>query len=372
MRTQRRARPIVLTTGLALALAACGSTTQDSQDDGGDADDGAEQVDDSDDGGDSASDDAGSDAGGSGEYEEGLAISMLPKSVNNPYFESSSVGAEAVVTDLSGTYEYTGPSDASASSQVSYINTLSQQGVDAILLSANDPNALCSSLDQARSTGTAVVTFDSDVDPECRDLFVSQVDGEEVGLALMEMAAEQVDGDGQIAVLSATANAANQNAWIAVMEEELESNPDYADIELVAIAYGDDEDERSFAETQGLLQAHPDLEAIVAPTTVGILSAARYVQGSDYDVAVTGLGNPNDMRQYVEDGTVTEFALWDPGELGELAAYAGAAFASGMISGEGDTFTAGELGEYTVGPDGVIVLGPPTRFNSENIDDFDF
>ena len=366
-RTQRRTRAIALTLGLSLALAACGGTTQDSVDDDA-PDTGTDQTQDPDDGAEETDD----GADGDGEYAEGLAITMLPKSVNNPYFETSSVGAEAVVTELGGSYEYTGPSDASASSQVSYINTLSQQGVDAILLSANDPNALCSSLDQASAEGAAIITFDSDVDPDCRDLFVSQVDGDEVGKALIEMAAEQADGEGQIAVLSATANAANQNAWIAVMEEELASNPDYADLELVATAYGDDEDEKSFAETQGLLQSHPDLKVIVAPTTVGILAAARYVQGSDYDVAVTGLGTPNDMREYVGDGTVTEFALWDPGALGELAAYTGAAFASGMISGEGDTFTAGELGDYTVEADGVVILGPPTRFNAENIEDFNF
>lgn len=366
-RTQRRTRAIALTLGLSLALAACGGTTQDSVDDDA-PDPGTDQTQDPDDGAEGTDD----GADGDGEYAEGLAITMLPKSVNNPYFETSSVGAEAVVTELGGSYEYTGPSDASASSQVSYINTLSQQGVDAILLSANDPNALCSSLDQASAEGAAIITFDSDVDPDCRDLFVSQVDGDEVGKALIEMAAEQADGEGQIAVLSATANAANQNAWIAVMEDELASNPDYADLELVATAYGDDEDEKSFAETQGLLQSHPDLKVIVAPTTVGILAAARYVQGSDYDVAVTGLGTPNDMREYVDDGTVTEFALWDPGALGELAAYTGAAFASGMISGEGDTFTAGELGDYTVEADGVVILGPPTRFNAENIEDFNF
>jgi rhamnose transport system substrate-binding protein len=79
------------------------------------------------------------------------------------------------------------------------------------------------------------------------------------------------------------------------------------------------------------------------------------------------------MREFVEDGTVTEFALWDPGALGQLAAYTGAAMASGIITGEeGETFEAGELGEYEIGADGVITLGPPTRFNADNIDDFDF
>lgn len=353
-----RRRLTLLTTPILAAalLAGCGGTTQGDDDAGG-----------------GPAGDASADP--NAEYETGLSFAMLPKSVNNPYFDASSTGAEAAATALEGAFEYTGPSDASASSQVSYIDTLSQQATDVILLSANDPNALCSSLEQARAGGSVVVTFDSDVDPSCRDLFVSQVDSDEVGLALLEMAAEQIDATGEIAILSATANATNQNAWIEVMEAELESNPSYADMELVDVVYGDDEDEKSFSETQGLLQAHPDLKAIISPTTVGIAAAARYLSGSEFkdQVALTGLGTPNQMREFVADGTVTEFALWDPTALGELAAYTGAAAASGIITGaEGEVFTAGDLGEYTVGADGVVTLGPPTRFNADNIDDFDF
>ncbi|TDE08878.1 rhamnose ABC transporter substrate-binding protein [Jiangella asiatica] len=358
-RRTRAVVPVALGLSLVLTVAACGGTTQDSSND--------------DDGGGDGESAAAADP--DAEFAPDLSIAMLPKSVNNPYFEASSEGAQAAVDELGGEYEYTGPSDTSASSQVSYINTLSQQSADVILLSANDPNALCSSLEQARSAETYVVTFDSDVDPGCRDVFVSQVDSDEVGRALIEMASEQIGGAGTVAILSATANATNQNAWIAVIEEELASNPDYAEIELVGVVYGDDEDEKSFQETQGLLQANPDLGAIISPTTVGIAAAARYLSGSEFkgQVALTGLGTPNQMREFVKDGTVTEFALWDPTALGELAAYTGAAIASGIITGaEGETFTAGELGEYTVGADGVVTLGPPTRFNADNIDDFDF
>jgi rhamnose transport system substrate-binding protein len=356
-RLLRPAGGTVIALCAALTLAACGGTTQDSAEEEGGG------------GGSTAT------ANPEGEFETGLSFAMLPKQVNNPYFEVSSEGAESVVTELEGEYEYTGPSEATASSQVQYINTLSQQQTNVILLSANDPNALCSSLEQARSGDTSIVTFDSDVDPSCRDVFVSQVDGDEVGRVLIEMMAEQIGGTGKFAILSATANATNQNAWIAVIESELESNPDYANMELVGTVYGDDEDEKSFQETQGLLQANPDLKGIISPTTVGIAAAARYLQGSEYKgrVFLTGLGTPNQMRDFVKDGTVTEFALWDPGALGELAAYTGAALASGIITGEeGETFTAGDLGEYEIGADGVVILGPPTRFNAENIDQFDF
>ncbi len=188
------------------------------------------------------------------------------------------------------------------------------------------------------------------------------------------MASEQIGGKGQVAILSATANAPNQNAWIEVMEAELKK-PEYKDIELVEVAYGDDDDQKSFQETQGLMQAYPELDAIIAPTTVGIAAAARYICDSRYadQVKVTGLGTPNQMREFVESGCVEEFALWSPEDVGYLAGYAAASLASGIITGaEGETFEAGELGEYEIGPEGEIILGPPTRFNAENIAEFDF
>ncbi len=121
-------------------------------------------------------------------------------------------------------------------------------------------------------------------------------------------------------------------------------------MKLVKVAYGDDDDQKSFQETQGLLQAYPDLKGIISPTTVGIAAAARYISGSKYKgkVALTGLGTPNQMRQFVKDGTVEKFALWNPADLGYLASYAAAALASGQITGaEGEKFKAGKLGERT-------------------------
>jgi rhamnose transport system substrate-binding protein len=363
-----------LMTALLLTLAACGSTTQDSEEDGDEGDDVVAETEAPED--DTVDDDMTEDAGGGGGgIPADLSLAFLPKQINNPYFTIASTGAAEAAEEVSASYQETGPSDATASSQVSYINTLTQQGADAILVSANDPNAICPALNEARDGGAAVVTFDSDTTPDCRDLFINQATGEGIAQVQLDMVNEQLDGEGQFAILSATPNATNQNTWIELMEGMLDSNEDYAGLELVTVAYGNDDDQDSFQETQGLLQSYPDLDAIVAPTTVGIAAAARYISGSEYkgEVAVTGLGTPNQMREFVSDETVTAFALWNPGDLGYLAAYAGAALAGGVIEGEpGDTFEAGRLGEYEVEEDGVVVLGPPTVFDAENIDDFDF
>jgi rhamnose transport system substrate-binding protein len=321
------------------------------------------------------SDDDGGDSGSGGEGGGSLSMTMLPKNLGNPYFDTSTAGAEAAAEEFGGEFSEVGPSEASPTSQVSFIQTAAQQGTGALVVSANDPEAICDALDEARGAGVKVVTFDSDTNPECRDLFINQATAEGIAAKQLELISEQIGGEGEIAILSAAANATNQNAWIEMMETELAENPDYAGLELVDTVYGDDDDQKSFDQTEALLQNHPDLKGIISPTTVGIAAAARYLSDSQYKgkVALTGLGTPNQMREYVENGTVESFALWNPGDLGALAAYAAAALANGDISGEeGDSFEAGDLGEFEVGADGVVLLGEPFTFDADNIGDFDF
>jgi rhamnose transport system substrate-binding protein len=347
-----------MSASLALTLvAACGGTTKGSDAAAGDGGTATERT-----------------ADANAKIKEGLKITFLPKEIDNPYEVLVDKGGVDAVTELKGTGKEVGPSDASASSQVSYINTLIQQKQDAIVIAANDPNAVGPALKDAMSKGIAVVTYDSDAATDARQIFVNQANSEEIGRSQVKLIAEQIGGSGKIAILSATPNATNQNTWIDFMKDELKK-PEYKNIQLVKVAYGDDDDQKSFQEAQGLLQSIPDLKGIISPTTVGISAAARYLSTSPYKgtVKLTGLGTPNQMREFVKDGTVTEFALWNPVELGYLAGYAAAALASGQISGkEGEKFKAGKLGEYTIGAKGEIILGPPTNFNKDNIDDFDF
>lgn len=316
-------------------------------------------------------DDANGSSGDGGDSD--VSVTMLPKNLGNPYFDTSTSGAKAAADELGISLEEVGPQEASPDAQVQYINTAAQQGVSALVVSANDPKAICGALDQARDADVKVVTFDSDTEADCRDLFVNQASAEGIAKVQVDLIAEQIGDSGQIAILSASANATNQNAWIEMMRTELEAN--HPDIELVDVVYGDDDDQKSFDQTAALLQSNPQLKGIISPTTVGIAAAARYLSDSNKkgQVALTGLGTPNQMREYVKDGTVEAFALWNPEDLGYLATYAANALVAGDITGEaGDTFEAGKLGEYTVEDDGSVLLGDPFVFNADNIDDFDF
>ncbi|MBK9696365.1 MAG: rhamnose ABC transporter substrate-binding protein [Propionibacteriaceae bacterium] len=302
-----------------------------------------------------------------------LTMTFLPKNLGNAYFDTSFKGVQTAVAAIGGTVTQVGPAKGDdPAGQVSYINTAAQQQVGALLVSANDKSAICDALKEAMTAGVKVVTFDSDTTPDCRNLFVNQATAEGIAKVQVDMIASQIGDAGEVAILSASANATNQNAWIDMMKKEFAAS--HPNIKLVDTVYGNDDDQTSFDKTAALLQSHPNLKGIISPTTVGISAAARYLSTSKAKgkVALTGLGTPNQMRKFVEDGTVTEFALWNPEELGALAAHAAAALAKGEITGkEGDKFKAGDK-EYTVGADATVLLGEPYRFNKENIANFNF
>jgi len=306
--------------------------------------------------------------------KEGLKTVSIPKQLGNPYEEFEHSGVDEALKELGGSNRISGPTDAAASSQIAIINAAAQQKPDAIIIAGNDPNAIAPALKQAAKRGIKIVSMDSDVAPDARSVFVNQVTTQLVGENQVESIGKQIDYKGDIAILSATANATNQNAWIKVMKETLKK-PKYKDMKLVKVAYGDDDDQKSFQETQGLIQAYPNLKGIISPTTVGVAAAARYLSTSPQKgkIKLTGLGFPNQMRKFVKDGTVDEFQLWVPKDVGYLAGQAAAALKAGRITGaEGEKFKAGRLGEYKIGANGEIVLGPLTTFTPDNIGQFDF
>jgi rhamnose transport system substrate-binding protein len=316
-----------------------------------------------------------SSAGGSGALKKGLKIFVIPKNLGNSYFTTSdsvkSGGALAAIQQLGSTGSETSGTAATPASQIPAIQAAITKGANALVVSATDPTALCPTLKSAMAKGIPVVTYDSDA-PTCRSLFINQASTAQIGTSEVDLLAKEIHSSGQIAIVSATASAPNQNAWIGFMKTELKKFPK---MKLVTTVYGNDDPTTATQVTQGLLQHYPDLKGIISPTTVGILAAAQVVDTPAHrgKIIVTGLGTPDSLKKYVADGTVPAFELWNPADLGYLAGYAAVELASKAITGAtGDSFTAGKLGKYTVGAGNTVLLGPPFVFNKANISKFNF
>jgi len=318
----------------------------------------------------------GSGGGGGSSSGGGVNVAFLPKQVNNPYFDTAASGGQEAAKELGGQFKQVGPSEASGSAQVPYIQTLTQQHVGAIVVSADDPDAIAPALKQAMQKGIKVVGYDSSPATDARNVFVNQADSKDIGEIQVKMICEEIPGcAGEVGIVSATSTATNQNAWIDFMQKAIQSNSQYANLKLVKTVYGNDDPQTSVTVTQGLLQSYPNLKGIISPTSVGIVAAAQVLEqtGRAGKVALTGLGTPNSMKQYVKDGTAREFALWNVKDLGYLSYYVAALMAQGKLGGkQGDKFTAGRLGSYTIGQGGVVLLGPPFVFKADNIDQFNF
>jgi rhamnose transport system substrate-binding protein len=310
-----------------------------------------------------------------GSIKSGQTVFFIPKDTLNPYEVIADRGGKLALTKLGSKQVVQSGTKDTAAAQLPAVQTAIQTGADAIVIAGNDPAALCPQLKQAMAKGVAVVTFDSDTN--CRQLFINQADTETIGRSQIQELGKEMGYKGEFAILSAASTATNQNAWIKFMKAELKL-PKYKNMKLVKIYYGNDDPAESLQATESMLQAYPNLKGIESPTTVGISSAAQYLSNSKYKgkVILQGLGLPSQMKKYLKNNTLKNFALWNPEDLGYLAAYAAASLASGDIKGKvGETFTAGKLGKYKIikgagGPE--VVLGPPFLFTKQNVDKFKF
>jgi len=381
---KRRSRALVPMVVLALVIAACGGDTDDTTTTAGEATTTAAEAtttvaaETTTSAGDTTTSAAA--AGDAVEIAAGDSITatFLPKCTNIAVFPQANSGAEEAAAELgSDPAEFVGPADCGdTTGQIEFMTNAVTQGVDAIMLSNNSGDQLDAPAQAAADAGIPVVTWDSPIPSATGEsVFVAQVDFDETGQVMADMARSILGDDGgQFAILSATPDAANQNAWIAAMEEVI-AGPDYANLELVETVYGNDVAEDSVTAALGLVDSHPDLELIMAPTTVGIVAAAQAMtqEGLCETIKVSGLGLPEEMAPYVESGCAPEFALWSFVDLGYLAYYVAYGIATEQIAAEeGTTFVAGRMGEYEITADPTrdaglrVLMGPFSVYNAEN------
>jgi len=302
---------------------------------------------------------------------EDMRIAILVKALGIGFFEAAAKGAEEAAAELGGVeIIYTGPTDTTAEGQVEVINSLIAQKVDAIAISANDPDAVVPALKKAMQRGITVISFDSGVAAEGRSMHLNPSSNPLIGNMIVKLAADHLPDGGEVAVLSATSTSTNQNTWIEEMNKVL---PDYPGIDVVATVYGDDLADKSYREAQGLMSSHPNLKAIIAPTSVGIVAAAQAVSdaGKVGEVNVTGLGLPSEMAGAVESGASKSFAIWNPIDLGYAATMIAYNLAGETATAEpGGSIPMGRLGEVTLDDNAEGAMADPFVYDASNIDDF--
>ena len=302
-----------------------------------------------------------------------MRIALVVKSLGNGFFEAAKKGAEQAAQQLGNVQIiYTGPTTTTAEGQIQVINSLISQHVDAIAVSANDPDALVPALKKAAQRGIKVISWDSGVAPAGRILQLNPSSNALIGQMNLQLAADVLpDGKGDVAILSATATSTNQNIWIDEMKKAL---PKFPGLNIVTTVYGDDLSDKSYREAKALLQSHPEVKVIIAPTSVGIVAAAQAVKdaGKIGQVYVTGLGLPSEMAGAIKSGASKSFAIWNPIDLG----YTATMLAYDLVKNDiksvkpGQTLDAGRMGKITIEKGDEAAMSKPFVYDASNIDEF--
>ena len=297
-------------------------------------------------------------------------IALVVKALGIGFFEAANKGAEEAAAEL-GDVEiiYTGPTDTTAEGQIEVINSLIAQGVNAIAISANDPDAVAPALQKAMARGITVISWDSGVAPAGRQMHLNPSSSALIGNTIIKLAADHMPDGGDVAILSATSTSTNQNIWI---EEATKVLPNYPGINLVATVYGDDLADKSYREAQGLMATYPNLKAIIAPTTVGILAASQAVTdaGKIGQINVTGLGLPSEMAGAVESGATISFAIWNPIDLGYAATMLAYNINKGAEAKPGASIPMGRMGAATLDDNNEAAMSDPFTYDKSNIEQF--
>lgn len=309
-------------------------------------------------------------AAGSAQAED-MRIALVVKALGIGFFEAANKGAQEAAAEL-GDVEiiYTGPTDTTAEGQIEVINSLIAQKVDAIAVSANDTDALVPTLKKAMQRGITVISWDSGVAPEGRQMHLSPSSAPLIGNMIIKLAADNLPEGGEVAVLSATTTSTNQNTWI---EEMNKVAGNYPDVKVVGTVYGDDLADKSYREAQGLMQTYPDLKAIIAPTSVGIVAAAQAVTdaGKIGEVNVTGLGLPSEMAGHVKSGASKSFAIWNPIDLGYSATMIAYHLARADATAEpGAAIPMGRMGKAVLDDNTEAAMADPFVYDASNVDEF--
>lgn len=300
---------------------------------------------------------------------QSLTIGVMPKLVGIDYFNACEKGALEAAGELGVTVVYDGPITNDVTKQAEMIDTWITRRMGVITVAPNDPHALAPTLKKAMQKGIKVLTYDADSDSDSRHFFVNQATYEGIGYALVDIMAEETGNGGDVAIITGSLTAANQNLWMEWMRKR--QTEKYPNLNLVTVKPSEEDQQIAFQVAQDLIKAYPNLKGIWGITSVAFPGAARAVRESGYagKIAVVGLSTPSSMREYVKDGTVKTVLLWNPVDLGYLTVYA-----AKKLHDEGALpleFEAGRLG--TIKRNGQeILLGPPMRFTKENIDKFNF
>ncbi|TDL81640.1 autoinducer 2 ABC transporter substrate-binding protein [Palleronia sediminis] len=299
-------------------------------------------------------------------------IAFIPQIAGIPYYVAMEEGAMRAAEELGVEYVQEGPTSTNAADQLRIFESFVNQGFDVIAISPLDGETLKPAISRAIEQGIVVLTADADAPDSDRQFFVAQALDRDLGYTLLDEAVERIGESGKIAIVSDSPTIQSMQNWIAAIEERAETT--YPDIEIVSVDHTDGTAQRAYQFATDAMTRNPDLKAILGMASTTCPGIAQAVEAADLvgEVLTAGYCSPNTARDYIKSGAMPFSVLWNPADLGYLTVWVGDHLVDGgEITGAFEVEGLEQTIEYLPEND-VILLGPPSVFTEENVDDFDF
>lgn len=318
-----------------------------------------------------------------------VSVVFIPKLTGNMFFESANAGAQRIAKEVGFECKYDGTTNATVADQVQVINSAVNQGYSAVAVSSNSPDGLNEALKSAADAGVKVVTWDSDVNPQYRSIMVSQGTPDQLGRMLVDMVAEQIDdaknAEIEFAFFYSSPTVTDQNSWVEAAKKYVAS--DFPKWKLVTTEFGESDAQKSIQVGESILNTYKNIDAIICPDSTalpGMAQAAKNLGKDADDIIITGFATPSSMRDFIKDGTLKQFGLWDCEVQGAMGAYIAYWLAAGNQFVVGDKIDIPTVGKVEIMPNsvlgydylsddsGIVLMPERTVFDINNIDNFNF
>ncbi|HEX6111818.1 MAG TPA: sugar-binding protein, partial [Geminicoccaceae bacterium] len=208
-------------------------------------------------------------------------FALVPKNVNNPFFDVARDGCKKAEEELAGKIEclYIGPGEhGGGEEQLQMVNDLITRQVDGIAVSPSNAAGIVSALVQAKQAGIPVLTWDSDLLPENADLRIAYIGTKnyDIGVNLAKRVQEIKPDGGTICIQSGGAAAANHNERMQGIRdtlgrmsgttspgERLDGDNGWTEVDGCPL-YTDDDAARAVQQMEDILARYPDLDAYIS------------------------------------------------------------------------------------------------------------
>ncbi|MEF9974498.1 MAG: substrate-binding domain-containing protein [Clostridia bacterium] len=296
-------------------------------------------------------------------------VAMVVKQ-SDPWFDDMQLGIDKLKEDTGMNVYTLTPESGDPALQISIMEDLISQGVDAICIVPNDPQSLIPTIEKARAAGIIVVTHEAPGIASSVDLDVEAFVNADFGKLMGEAVVKATGGEGEFAGFVGGLTMETHMAWYNAATQYIAENSQMTNVSPEP--YEDNNSiEGAYDKTVELLKAYPKLTAIFDCSAHGGGIAQAIKDKGREDIKVISLAIPSMSATYLKDGSMVHGQAWRPADAGYATCYAAYLLASGAGVATGASLNVTGYESVTV-DQGVAYGNAPLIFTAENVDEYNF